>query len=388
MAQGTPFGECRAGYWSSNRNLDDKEDMEKATCFASWRPALNGAIRLGMNVRVGFRDAGRGDSTDVRLREGFVEVESGDYTWRVGRQIIAWGRADRINPTDSLSQRDLTLLVPDDDEQRNGINAVLLRYNVNNSLAVTAIAAQFEANRVPQGTLPSNLIRSAESGPIEWALKLDRSGGGVDWSVSYFDGFNSFARYSVDFASRPMPVFHSEYEQVRTLGADFALANGAWTMRGEASYSHLNQRSTSNDVGQRKVVRAVLGVDRDVWDTANANFQLFCIARSYQDLDGGAAGRQPFALALERLNSEFAAREWGVTLRVSDRFLNDRLKVELAAIADVTGHSFILRPRASHAISDSLKLDVGIDYFRGGAQTYFGARQKNQAAFVELTVVY
>lgn len=388
MAQGMPFGECRTGYWSSNRNLDDKEAISKATCFVNWHPSLGEGMRLGMNARLGVRDAGDGEDAHGRLREGFLEIESGALTWRIGRQIIAWGRSDRINPTDSLSPRDLTLLVPDDDEQRNGINAALVRYNIDNSLSVTAVAAQFEANRIPLGSLPQNLIRSTDPGRPEWALKLDRSGGGVDWSISYFDGFDRFARYRVDFTSPTTPVFRSTYERMQTLGADFAWAQGAWTMRGEFSYSHLEQSCTTCELNRRKVARAVFGVDRDFWDTANINFQLFSVVRSYQDPESVPAARKPFSLALDRLNSEFAAREWGMTFRVSNRFLNDRLKLELAAIADMTNQSLVLRPRASYAFNDSLKLGVGIDYFRGDNQTFFGARKKNDAAFIELGLIY
>lgn len=362
--------------------------MSKATCFVNWRPTLGEGVRLGVNARQGARDAGDGVDTHGRLREGFLEIESSALTWRIGRQIIAWGRSDRINPTDNLSPRDLTLLVPDDDEQRNGINAALVRYNIDNSLSLTAIAAQFEANRIPQGALPQNLIRFTEPSRPEWALKLDRSGGGIDWSISYFDGFDSSARYRVNYSSPTVPLFLSSYERMQTLGTDFARANGAWTMRGEFSYSRLGQDCATCEMNRRRLARAVLGVDRDFGDTANINFQLFSVVRSYQDPGSVPAAQKSFALALDRLNSEFAAREWGMTFRVSNRFLNDRLKLELAGISDITNQSLVLRPRASHAFNDSLKLGVGADYFRGQKQTFFGARKKNDTVFVELSLVF
>ena len=37
------------------------------------------------------------------------------------------GRADRINPTDNLTPRDFTLLVPDDEDQRFGTAAIRAR---------------------------------------------------------------------------------------------------------------------------------------------------------------------------------------------------------------------------------------------------------------------
>ena len=64
------------------------------------------------------------------LREAFVDVRLGRLDLRAGRQIIAWGRADGVNPTDNLSGQDLTLLVPDDDDRRLGTTAVRASYYV------------------------------------------------------------------------------------------------------------------------------------------------------------------------------------------------------------------------------------------------------------------
>ena len=47
---------------------------------------------------------------------------------RAGRQIIAWGRADGLNPTDNLTGEDLTLLAPDDDDRRLGTTALRASY--------------------------------------------------------------------------------------------------------------------------------------------------------------------------------------------------------------------------------------------------------------------
>ncbi len=403
-AQSMPFGECRAGYWSSNRNLDDSVGGGAATCFVNWRPVLAEGVRLGVNARAGLRNAANANDNTVnaaRLREGFLEIESDRFTWRVGRQIIAWGRADRINPTDNLSPRDFTLLVPDDDEQRNGINAGLVRYQPKggNLPSITAIVLQFEANKMPQGLLPPNLARAQRPKPnqAEFALKLDRSGGGLDWSISYFNGFERSPRYDLDLASPTMPLFRSAYERVRVLGADFAFAQDAWTMRGEFSVSRYKQRcyrSIGCEQNDRKTNRAVLGVDRDFWSTTNINVQLFAVARDHRAPAFDSATQQPvsfplpLALALDRLNLELAGHEWGMTFRVSDRFFNDRLKLELAAIVDVTNHSSIVRPRASFALSDTVKISAGADHFYGGKQTYFGVLKKNNTAYIELGLVF
>lgn len=383
-AQARPFGECRAGYWSSNRNLDDQTGIPKATCFVNWRPAFGEGLRFGLNARAGLRDEGEARGGDGRVREAFGEFESGPWTFRLGRQIIAWGRSDRINPTDSLSPRDFTFLTPEDDEQRDGIDAVVVRRHLSEALSMSAVLARFEAHVIPQGSLPANRRAPSEPSRGELALKLDHTGAGIDWSVSYFDGHERFARHRVAFAAPMQPVFLTEFEKKRTLGADFATAVGAWTLRGEFSYSDLNGDCQGCSLARRKLAQAVIGMDRDFWDTGNVNAQVFFTRRSDRD----SAASLPLMQALERLNSEFSERESGVTLRLSNRFLNDRLRAEVSGIADFTHRSGVLRPRVSYAFSDALKLSVGADHFRGRPQSFFGARKRNNVGFAELTVVY
>ena len=133
-----PYGDCSIAYWSSNRNLDDRSAITSALCFANWRLALGENARLSFNARAQTSDS----YLQGRVREGYWEQGVGALSLRIGRQIIAWGRADRINPTDVLSPRDFRLLSGDDDDQRNGIDAIQLRY------AVTPAISRSEERRV------------------------------------------------------------------------------------------------------------------------------------------------------------------------------------------------------------------------------------------------
>lgn len=154
----TPTGECRAGYWSSNRNLDERDGNGLLACSLAWRQPIAQGLRAVFSGRAGQNISGEARGFDSRLREGYVEWESGDWSLRVGRQILAWGRADRINPTDTLSPRDFTALVAEDEEQRLGIDAVRLRHDFNPELSATAVWARFTAHRTPTGLLPPNLV--------------------------------------------------------------------------------------------------------------------------------------------------------------------------------------------------------------------------------------
>lgn len=384
-SENLPFGECRTGFWSSTRDLDDRRDVTKGTCLINWRSDLAEQARLVLGVRVGIDDSAEADGYSGRLREGYIEAGSGAWVWRVGRQILAWGRSDRLNPTDNLSPRDLTLLVPEDEDQRLGINAIQVRRMFDDSLMVTAVLADFEANRMPAATLPRSLLKRGVPDAIEAALKLDHGGNSLDWSISWFDGYERAPRYQTGISAAPM--FVSAYERKRAVGADFAWAAQAWTLRGELAHERLELECSGCRNTQRKVSRVVLGADRYIGESANLNVQIFGVLRDYK-APGSGEIRQLLDLATDRLNSEFGAREWGVTARVSEMFFNERLKLDMSAIVDLSGNSYVIRPRASYSLTDTLKLMTGLDYFHGSQQSYFGVRKKNSLLFAQLSLIF
>ena len=384
-----PYGECKLGFWSSNRNLDDRTNMPSALCAVSWKPRLSNDVRLGIDLHLGWQDHLGTNSTNNRVREAYLEYDNSAVSLRLGRQTVAWGRADRINPTDVLSPKDFTLLSLDDEGQRMGIDAVKLRYAFNPSFSASMVVTRFAAHVTPRGALPVNLVAPDKPNGAEWAIKLDHSGQGVDWSVSAFDGFDRFTRYRLDLQTQGGPVFRGDFERARSTGGDFASAQGAWTWRGEISHSHLRPNCNVCPQYQRSVSTAVVGADLDFADTMNVNLQLFTIHRSGFAAASGTGGLlQALQSGLNRLNREYGSQEYGITLRLSDRLLNDRLKWEISAALDLTRKSHSIRPRVTWALNDRTKLSAGFDVYSGEAQSPFGALRKNQLGFIALSLVF
>ena len=54
----------------------------------------------------------------------------------------------------------------------------------------------------------------------------------------------------------------------------------------------------------------------------------------------------------------------------------------------MTGHSRLIRPRVSYALSAYARLSAGIDFYAGDSQTYFGALTKNRLAFLMVSLVF
>jgi hypothetical protein len=281
------------------------------------------------------------------------------------------------------------LLSFDDEGQRLGIDAVKLRYALNPNLSASLVAARFAAHVTPRGALPVNLVGADAPHRTEWAARLDHSGQGVDWAVSVYDGFDRFTRYRLDLNVPGAPVFRGDFERLRSIGADFASAQGAWTWRGEVNHSRLLPGCIACPQYERSTTVAVIGADRDFADTMNVNVQLFTTRRSSFAAPSGSPGSlQALQSGLNRLNREYGSQESGITLRLSDRLLNDRLKWEISAVLDLTKKSHLIRPRMTWAFNDRIRLSAGIDLYSGEVQSTFGALRNNQLAFVALGLVF
>ena len=124
-------GYVRGGLWPGR--AADTDDAEARTSY--------GEISLKFRARKG--DSGDGyaefrlrngveageEETKLDVREAYANVYSGPFDVRFGRQIILWGRADSINPTNNLTPYDQSVLSPDEDDRRLANFGIRSYYN-------------------------------------------------------------------------------------------------------------------------------------------------------------------------------------------------------------------------------------------------------------------
>ncbi len=93
-----------------------KDDAETKTAYgeaALLLRARNGTAGDAFG-ELRFRRGDFGDATEVvtDLREAYVNAYVGPLDVRLGEQIIVWGRADGINPTNNLTPQDRRVRSP------------------------------------------------------------------------------------------------------------------------------------------------------------------------------------------------------------------------------------------------------------------------------------
>lgn len=278
---------------SGTRDLDDKDRrtglagrLQFELKAAPWRALIEAAAG---SDQLRYNDA-------PHLRQGYVELTRGLFQVRAGRQIIAWGRADRLNPTDNLSPRNLPALVTDIDEDRIGVDSLAFKLQLEErwSLGFTHIP-EMRASVLPRSIadLPPQFgghgLGGMRADTNTNALRLDFAGNSLDGSISLLHG----AAINPAFFSGP--ALGARQPDIRVIGADFSTSLGErWGLRGEAADTRFDGTPPA---GLGDFRYAVLGIERH-FDGGWLGLAQFVHRRA--DQGQAIAPQQALAAALNR----------------------------------------------------------------------------------------
>jgi len=160
---------------------------------------------------------------DWKLNEAYMDYYGSNYDLRAGIQIINWGTAWMINPTNNINPYDLSeevALIPED---RLGVTAVCLKYYPTNDIIFSGVYIPYfiPALELPNMPLPEKNLKNSE-----YAFKLStQSLMEFDLSASYFKG------------KEDIPWTNGLYRDVQIYGADFIGTIGGVALWAEGGYS-------------------------------------------------------------------------------------------------------------------------------------------------------
>ena len=381
-------GSARGGYWSSSRSLDDEKNLGAGALWLKWNHKLPQGVGLYAEGWARSDNVFKGTDKQYLVREAYVDYAVSDWDFRVGRQILAWGRADRINPTDNLTPRNFKLLVPEDDDNRFGALAAKARFTFSDYSVTGIWLPDFRANVLPFPKLTGVSYNEEIPGSHRsFATKFERSGKDLDWSVSYYDGFDLNPDISVASAGPSGMKLLLSHHRYQVLGADMATALGRYGLRAEVVYAKTKDRTGDDPFVKNPFFWGVIGAERTFLDYLNVNVQYFVrYISKYQDPNSVANPLlRPVALTQAIVSNQRDQTQHGVTFRVSNKWLNETVEVELAGMWDWTRHGYLLRPKVIYAVNDKWKVTAGADYYAGPDDSFFGRLKDNKGVFAELS---
>ncbi len=383
-------GALRLDYYRSSKSFDDSTDFLGVTAQAKLLPTLTSWLDAKIEGRVTNPAIGEDGETGSTLLEGYVTARFQRAELRVGKQIVAWGRADGINPTDNLTPHDYQVMLPFEEDQRVGTTAIKLDAYFGTEYTLTLFATPyFLPSKLP---FPADGATLVETRPdrnwsdSEAGLRLNRVGGTLDWSVSYYHGYSLLPELYPLGVTPTGPLLELRYPQIDVVGADMAQNFGRYGVRAEAAYIRPQDYQMNQPVGMRPYVYLVAGVDRTF--LANLNVNLQAVARWVQDYTDPEAIADPLLRAAALQNAiTFGQQDranYGMTTRISNKWYNDTLTAEVLAFVNFRRSNSYIRPLISYAFTDHVKATIGAELYRGGDDTFFGRVRRNQGAFAEL----
>jgi len=333
------------------------------------------------------------------LREVYVDLYLGPVDIRLGRQIIAWGRADGFNPTDNLCGKDMTVFSPEEDDRRMGATALKIDLRLDPVKLTGVVIPAFRPSVLLLGDFPPpnvSMVDPAVPEPdvrhIGGALRLDVSLSSIDFSVSYFNGYGTFpgieiAQVTIAPPGPPLIDLRFTYDRRQVFGLDFAWqVFGLFILRGEGAYVLTDYEEGQTPQIEQSHVYYVLGLEATPVEGLSLIVQFIQkIIPGYQP-----AGEylDPFLLEVASKNNLYHRQQRShlesLSARIAYTFLQDAMRIELLAVYDFQEEDYLIRPLISYAFNDALSGVLGAEIYEGPDDSLFGQLDDYSSVFLEL----
>jgi hypothetical protein len=379
----------RTEAWSGNRLLDDQGPLAAASAWASIKLPLGSEREFGELVGRGWlRSSTQKDGSAAgRLRELYWTHQLGPVSMRLGRQMMVWGRADGVNPTDNLTPSDFTLPTPEDGEQRHGKLGLSAKLPAGPGLLTVAWFAHAASHTIALPPMPG-LRYTVERPPRrpQTAVKWDATLGDIDGSLSYVDGTDLWPDLNIAGVSASGVEVLLRNQRARILGADISTTRNGVVWRAEAAWLRPSSDGPQDFRHKKPQLWAVgggewtlpSGLTLGLQASAKQVFDFVAIDTIADPISRAVAQRQA-AVA-----GQTARRQLGLIWRVAQRVHDDKLSLEASGIVLGPPRNGLVRVQADYAWSDDVHLRAGAVSSFGSPDTQLGQLKANALVYLQL----
>jgi len=328
-----------------------------------------------------------GDTTDLELREFYLDGEVGKVFLRLGKQQVVWGEADGLKVLDVVNPQSFReFILPRFDDSRiplwiakaeipigdaSTLQLVWVPDRTYHDVPEPGSTFAFSSPQLtPQPTpgvpvtvlppdRPSKFVADSDAG-IRFATFV----GGWELSLNYFYHYTDSPVFRRTIGSEGVTV-SSKYERTHLIGGSFNNAFGDFVIRGEAGYS-TNEFFLTNNMADVDGVTAsgefsyVVGID---WTGLSDTFLSVQFFQSV--LTNSAPGTvRP---DVENLITLFGRRN----------FRNETITAEALLIQNIADGDGVIQAELSYDWRDNIELYLGVDLFYGTSEGIFGEFNKN-----------
>lgn len=374
----------RSEIWSGSRHLDNVRDIKQVGVWVRGRTSFGNTMLVG-NGWVSERDQRAGGDRG-RVREAYWRHLDGQWDLKVGRQMIAWGRADGLNPTDHLSPRDYTLLTPEENDLRHGNEVVDVKYSNTSGSFNGIYFPRSASHKIPLTAQPGVQYILIRDRRPQWAMKWETNGD-LDGSVSYFNGADLMPDLSLGTID---PVLGSlgvvlKNNPMQVLGGDFSFTHEGIVWRGEIAWMKSKSEGENDFSHKKPQVWAVGGAEWALLE--NTTFGIQGSIKRVFDFQSPDTIAHPIERAIawrQAATSDQVLRtQLGMIYRLATRLQNETVILETSGAHFGNSRSGVWRTKLDYAYNDNLNLVVGTHRYYGSEQSFFGQLKKNSVLYVQ-----
>ena len=281
------------------------------------------------------------NSIDFSLGELWADYTSSFWGVRIGRQKVAWGKADGIDITNVICPSDMSSFAAMTSENSKlPIDAVRLSFSGNQFTADAYWIPFFTPAALPAEKVAGLPIEKPEFAIWngEYGLKLSGYFPLLDLSLYGFYGWDDMPIIDMTITAQG-PVISAKYKRMTMAGIDAAIPIKEVVLRTEAAFFP-QQYFTIDE--KRNEFSALAGLD---WMPSGWTLtaQYFC-DYVFGNLD-----------KIERKD----AYTHGATLSISKSLLNETMDLSLAGVVNFNAFDSLINPSLSYNLSDQINLETG-----------------------------
>jgi hypothetical protein len=325
---------------------------------------------------------------DWDIREAWAAVSPGACDIKFGRQIIAWGRADGINPTNNITPRDQSVLSSEYDDTRLGNELLLAKVNLGRASLQGIWLPYYRPDVLPisGARLPATIAIGAPVYPdhrIEnsgCAFRFDLALSAFDGSLSYFNGYATLPGFDYTLSQTGLQLIPRAY-RMQAIGADFSTTLASIGLRGEAAVKIPRDDYKKNLFVPNPCIQYVLGLDKSIGDwsllaqysgTYVYEFDEPTVPQLTDPFNPLAQMHYAALMAgaeIQRLNRLFTGTSHELSHTVTGQIqwntMYETLHLKLAGMYDFTTEDYAINPDITYDITDAVGISAGGRYLDG-----------------------
>ncbi len=330
------------------------------------------------------RSVRRDQRAELFLRENYLDISSGDFDFRIGRQHVIWGEMVGLFFADVVSAKDTReFVLPDFDILRIPQWAMRAEYSKNDfhaDLLWIPFASIDETGKPGAEFFPfsppaASFMKEDRSGHnpsnSNYGLRLSQLIKGWDISAFYYHSLDAAPTfYRVSGPLEPL-VFQARHDRIDQFGGTFTKDLRTAVLKGELVYTDGRKFNVLNPTRLNGLVRQdtldyALGLDFTLPADTRLNLQFF--------------QRVFFAYDSDMIPDK---RESGASILLNGELIQN-LEAQALLIHSLNRSEWMFRPRLIWRFERNWRMVFGADVFGGPSTGFFGRYDNNDRIFTEL----